>query len=40
MAFIFIEEAKWSIIDKSLDKQLPKVVVNDVPVIHFVCEQF
>lgn len=32
---LFIEGAQWSIKDKSLIEQLPKVVINTMPMIHF-----
>ena len=35
-----IQRAKWSILDNSIVEQLPKVVINDVPVIHFVVSFF
>ena len=32
---LFIEGAQWSIKDRSLIEQLPKVVINTMPMIHF-----
>lgn len=37
---LFIEGANWSIIDNSLVEQMPKVVISEVPVIHFVVSNF
>lgn len=33
---LFIEGARWSISDNSLEEQHPKIVINKVPAIHMI----
>ena len=33
---LFIEGARWCTNEKSLCEQLPKVIINDFPCIHFL----
>jgi Dynein heavy chain C-terminal domain len=33
---LFIEGARWDDVENSVVEQLPKVVINDFPLIHFV----
>lgn len=36
---LFIEGAQWSIDEKSVIEQVPKVIVNDFPCIHFIVSE-